>query len=127
MSRTTGKAEIVKAAEESIAYQIADVVEKAREEGGIVLKELRADGGATGDAYLMQFQSDILNLPLEVTENEELSAIGAAWMAGMALGICPPGLHDTVKRRRYVPLMETAERERRVFGWRKAVAQVMAP
>jgi glycerol kinase len=122
MTRTTGKAEIVKAAEESIAYQIADVVDKAREEGELTLRELRADGGATGDAYLMQFQSDILNLPLLVSEREELSAIGAARMAGMTLGVYDSSLHNAVKHRRYVPVMETAERERRVSGWRKALA-----
>ena len=125
MTRTTGRAEIVKAAEESMAYQIADVVNKAREEGRIELLELRADGGATRDAYLMQFQSDILNLPLEVSEDEELSAIGAAWMAGMALGMYPAGLYDTMKRRRYTPLMKTPERERRLSGWRAAVAKTI--
>jgi glycerol kinase len=108
-----------------MAYQIADVVNKAREEGGVKLRELRADGGAARDAYLMQFRSDILNLPLEVSEDEELSAIGAAWMAGMALGIYPPGLHGAIKRRRYIPLMETPERERRLAGWRAAVAKTI--
>jgi glycerol kinase len=127
MSRTTGKAEIVKAAEESIAYQITDVAKAAQDEGGIILKELRADGGAAGDAYLMQFQSDILNLPLSVSGQKELSATGAAWMAGMALGVYDSSLHDTMKRRRYVPAMDAAERERRVFGWREAVTKVIAP
>jgi glycerol kinase len=126
MTRTTGKAEIVKAAEESIAYQIADVVDKAREEGGITPRELRADGGATRDAYLMQFQSDILNLPLLVSEQEELSAIGAAWMAGTTLGIYDPALHSTMKRRRYTPVMDGPERERRVSGWREAVEKAIS-
>jgi glycerol kinase len=125
MTRATGKAEIVKAVEESIAYQIADVVNTAREEAGIELLKLRADGGATRDEYLMQFQSDILNLPLEVSENEELSAIGAAWMAGMALGLYSGGLHDIMKRRRYVPAMNAPERERRLAGWREAVARAL--
>jgi glycerol kinase len=124
MSRTTGRAEIVKAAEESIAYQIADIIRAAREEGGVTLRELRADGGATGDAYLMQFQSDILNLPLSVTMHEELSAIGAAWMAGMALDLYP-SLHHTMKRRRYDPVMEAGERERRIAGWHEAVAKLV--
>jgi glycerol kinase len=126
MTRTTGKAEIVKAAEESIAYQIADVVDTARKEGGVKPLELRADGGAARDAYLMQFQSDILNLPLEVSENEELSAIGAAWMAGTALGVYPPKIHDTITRRRYTPVMDAPERERRLCGWREAVAKAIA-
>jgi glycerol kinase len=125
MTRTTGRAEFVKAAEESIAYQIADVVNTIREEGGIKLQELRADGGATRDAYLMQFQSDVLSLPLEVSENQEFSAIGAAWMAGMALGLYPPGMHDTIRRRRYTPAIDKAERERRLSGWREAVAKAI--
>jgi glycerol kinase len=127
MSRTTGRAEIVKAAEESIAYQIADVTGAVQKEGGIILKELRADGGASKDAYLMQFQSDILNLPLSVSRQEELSATGAALMAGMALSVYDASLHDAMKRDHYVPLMETAERERRISGWREAVAKVMVP
>lgn len=124
MTRTTGRDEIVKAAEESIAYQITDVVNEVHK-GGIKLRELRADGGATGDIYLMQFQSDILDLPLEVSENGELSAIGAAWMAGMTLGIYPPGIHDTIKRRRYSPVMNAAERERRLSGWQEAVTKAI--
>ncbi|MDR2631500.1 MAG: glycerol kinase, partial [Spirochaetaceae bacterium] len=108
-----------------MAYQIADVVQAAREEGGIILKELRADGGAAGDAYLMQFQSDILNLPLSVSGREELSATGAVWMAGMALGLYDSSVHHTMKRRRYVPAMEAVERERRLVGWREAVAKIV--
>jgi glycerol kinase len=125
MSRTTGRAEIVKAAEESIAFQIADVVNTARQEAGLSLKELKADGGATADAYLMQFQSDILNLPLSVTGQEELSATGAAWMAGMALGVYDPDLHGAIKRRRYVSSMNAEERERRLSGWREAVKKAL--
>jgi glycerol kinase len=125
MSRTTGKAEIVQAAEDSIAYQIADAVDMIHREGDVALTELRADGGGARDAYLMQFQSDILNLPLAVCEQGELSATGAAWMAGMALGIYPPGLHGSMKRRRYLPAMDARERERRLSGWREAVAKVL--
>jgi glycerol kinase len=73
----------------------------------------------------MQFQSDILDLPLEVSENEELSAIGAAWMAGIALGLYPPALSGTMKRRRYTPVMDAPERERRLAGWREAVAKLV--
>jgi glycerol kinase len=125
MSRTTGKAEIVKAAEESIAWQIADVLHSVFEESGITLKELRADGGATKDEYLMQFQSDILNMPLGVSEHEELSAAGAAYMAGIALGIYKPVLLDTVKRKQYFPSMEKEEREKRRKNWLDALHFVM--
>jgi glycerol kinase len=126
MSRTTGRAEIVKATEESIAFQIADVVNAVREEAGLPFKELRADGGAAKDAYLMQFQSDILDLPLLVSEQEELSATGAAWMAGMALGVYDSGLHASVKHRRYVPVMNAEDRAYRLSGWREAVKKVLA-
>jgi glycerol kinase len=125
MSRTTGKAEIVKAAEDSIAYQIADVVDTIHKEGNVTLKELRADGGGAQDAYLMQFQSDILNLPLAVCGQGELSATGAAWLAGMALDIYPSGLHGSMKRRLYTPAMDARERERRLAGWHEAVAKVL--
>ena len=76
MSRTTGRAEIVKAAEECIAYQIADVLELMGQEAGVAIQELRVDGGPTKDKFLMQFQSDILNLPVAAPEREELSGMG---------------------------------------------------
>ncbi len=86
MSRTTGRAEIVKAAEECIAYQIADVLELMGREAGVAIQELRVDGGPTKDKFLMQFQSDILNLPVAAPEREELSGLGAAFCAGIAAG-----------------------------------------
>jgi glycerol kinase len=125
MSRTTGKAEIVKAADESMAWQVADVIRAIRDESGIPLKDLRADGGATGDSYLMQFQSNILELPLSVSGNNELSAIGAAWMAGISLGLYDSALHNTIQYRRYLPAMDALDRERRLSGWRKAVGAVL--
>lgn len=82
MSRTTGRAEIVKAAEECIAYQIADVLELMGQEAGVAIQELRVDGGPTKDKFLMQFQSDILNLPVASPEREELSGLGAALLRG---------------------------------------------
>lgn len=82
MSRTTGRAEIVKAAEECIAYQIADVLELMGQEAGVAIQELRVDGGPTKDKFLMQFQSDILNLPVAAPEREELSGMDAALLRG---------------------------------------------
>ncbi|MDR2786249.1 MAG: glycerol kinase, partial [Treponema sp.] len=92
MTRGTRRAEIVKAAEESIAYQITDVVRAIQEESGVLFTELRVDGGASRDSFLMRFQSDILNLPLSVPGPEELSAMGAAYMAGIALGLYSPAV-----------------------------------
>ena len=82
MSRTTGRAEIVKAAEECIAYQIADVLELMGQEAGVAIQELWVDGGPAKDKFLMQFQSDILNLPVAAPEREELSGLGAALLRG---------------------------------------------
>lgn len=86
ISRGTKKAHIVRAAEESIAYQIRDILDLMIKESGAVLKELRVDGGPTKDAFLMQFQADILNIPIVRSSLEELSAAGSAYMAGIANG-----------------------------------------
>ncbi|GHV67230.1 glycerol kinase 1 [Spirochaetia bacterium] len=124
MSRTTGRAEIVRAAEESIAWQIRDVVESIQEEAGVHLRELRADGGASRDTFLMQFQSDILNLPLSVPANGECSAAGAAWVAGIALGIYDRHIWNRMAHTVYSPAMDETERGRRRRGWKDAVRMV---
>jgi glycerol kinase len=121
MSRTTGRAEIVRAAEDSIAYQIADVVRVMAEESGVILKELRVDGGPTRDQYLMQFQSNILDIPLSVPGYEELSALGAGCMAGIALGFYTPAILGEAARTRFEPAMKEAERKARLGGWKEAV------
>ncbi|MDR1248020.1 MAG: glycerol kinase GlpK [Treponema sp.] len=121
MTRATGKAEIVRAAEDSIAYQIADVIRVMAEESGVALKELRVDGGPTRDRYLMQFQSNILNIPLSVPGHEELSALGAGCMAGMALGFYSPAILGETVRARFEPSMDEAERREHLEGWKEAV------
>jgi glycerol kinase len=95
------------------------------EESGIPLKELRVDGGPTRDKYLMQFQSDILNIPLSIPEYEELSAIGAGYMAGIAIGLYGPGILNEAGRKRYDPQMDAASREKRCQGWREAVRRAI--
>jgi glycerol kinase len=124
MTRGTGRAEIVKAAEESIAYQITDVVRAIREESGMFPGELRVDGGPTRDSFLMQFQADILNLPLSVPEHEELSAMGAAYMAGITLGLYPPTVFLRSSRIRYRPRMDSDTRLRRYQGWQDALRMI---
>jgi glycerol kinase len=86
MTRGTKKAHVVRAAEESIAYQIKDILDLMVSESGADLRELRVDGGPTKDAFLMQFQADILDIPVARSAVEELSATGAARMAGLAVG-----------------------------------------
>lgn len=122
MSRTTGRAELVKAAEECIAYQIADVVNAMNAETDIPLAELRVDGGPTHDKYLMQFQSDILNIPVAVPEKEELSGIGAAYCAGIAAGVYGTEVIDRMGRSQYAPQREESWRKERYDGWKQAVA-----
>lgn len=125
MSRMTGKAEIVKAALECIAYQIADVIGAMLETAGIEGNSIRVDGGPTKNTYLMQFQSDILNLPVIVPAWEELSGIGASYMAGIALGLYDK---DTVFRRmqqtQFMPLMSEETRQKKYNGWLSAVRMV---
>ena len=94
MTRTTGRAEFVKAADESIAYQIFDVIDAMVEDSGAALAELRVDGGPTRDAYLMQFESDLVGSPIRIASNDEMSGLGAAWACGIALG------HVHARRRR---------------------------
>ena len=126
MTRTTSKAEIVKAAEECIAYQIADIVNVMSQEAGISIDSMRVDGGPTRDRYLMQFQSDILSIPLLVSQVEELSGTGAAFVAGLALGIYNKGsLFSSMRWTQYQPVMLPEVREKKYTGWKTAVSMVL--
>lgn len=125
MGRGTGRAEIVKAAEESIAYQIADVAFAIEQGAGISLHELRADGGPTRDKFLMQFQSDILGLEVVVPEREELSGIGAAYCAGISCGLYGWGILEKQGRTRFLPQRDVAWREKKYDGWKRAVSLLL--
>ena len=125
MTRSTGKAEIVKAAEECIAYQITDLVLLMQQESGMPVTELRVDGGPTKDRYLMQFQSDMLSIPVAVPHNEELSGIGAAYAAGFALGIWDKSVYEKEQRTRYTASMTDETRQKRYDGWKQAVKSVL--
>lgn len=128
ISRESKKAHIVRAAEEAIAYQIRDIVDLMLEESTLELKELRVDGGPTGDAFLMQFQTDLLNVPVVCGKIEELSALGAAFAAGLAVGfwsdLAEIGSLRKV-RETYSPRMAESERNRLYAGWKQAVARVL--
>ena len=125
MSRTTGKNEIVCAALESIAYQIADIVEGMQYDKGMSKSVLRVDGGATENAYLMQFQSDILDIRVLVPDAEELSGIGAAYAAGLALGFFDRSIFGKMKRSMFEPAMDQDARRQKQDGWRAAVGTVL--
>ena len=124
MTRGTGRAELVKAAEECIAYQIADVVRVMEQESGKAIAELRVDGGPTRDPYLMQFQSDILHTDILIPGNEELSAIGAAYTAGIASGLYREEIVTGGGRQRYTPVMDEGTRMKKYEGWRQAVSML---
>lgn len=126
MSRVTGKNEIVRAALDSIAYQITDIVKLMKAESGLDIKALRVDGGPTKNNYLMQFQSDILDIPVQVSSVEELSACGVAYMAGISLGIYEQEkLNDMVERKEYTAKMDKTKRNNLYQGWKMAINQTL--
>lgn len=125
MSRTTGKAELVRAGLSSIAYQIADVVNLMKQEAGLQTVEVRVDGGPTKNRWLMQFQSDVTGSRVEVSEVEELSGLGAAYVAGLGAGIYQPSLLGEIRRRGFLPQMDEEERNEKCQGWNDAIAMVL--
>ena len=125
MTRTTGKAEVVRAGVECIAYQITDIVKAMSEDAGVTVGELRVDGGPTKNAYLMQFQSDIAEAAVQVPDSEELSGIGPAYAAGLALGVWDEKIFDKLKRVKYEPKMEKELRDTKYQGWLGAVQRVL--
>lgn len=123
MTRSTGKNEIVKAALDCIVYQITDIVEAMRSSSGIIISGLRVDGGPTRNKYLMQFQSDMLNIPVRVPDAEELSGIGAAYCAGISSGLYGDNVFGNLKRVLYEPDMAEDERKILYDGWKNAVTK----
>lgn len=126
ISRTTGKAEIVKAALDCIGYQITDIVEVMGKDAGISIEELRVDGGPTKNTYLMQFQSDMARIAVQVPQAEELSGIGVAYAAGISAGVYNKDeIFARMKRDKYEPKMEETVRENKYKGWKAAVDKVL--
>ncbi|HIT91036.1 MAG TPA: glycerol kinase GlpK [Candidatus Merdenecus merdavium] len=126
MTRTTTKKEIVRAGLEAIVYQIADVIGAMKEDAGLQIKEVRVDGGPTKNKYLMQFQSDILEIPVQVPSAEELSGMGAAYAAGLALHIYEEEIFKRKKYKDYQPKMESHLAKKKYKGWKIAVNGVLS-
>lgn len=126
MTRTTGRAEMVRASLECIAYQIQDVMEAMSKDAGVGISELCVDGGPTKNDYLMQFQSDIAGIAVQVPDTDELSGMGPAYAAGMALGLWDEGIFGKLDRRKYTPQMEKSLRQKKYEGWKQAVGKVLA-
>lgn len=125
ISRTTGKAEIAKAALSCIAQQITDVVEAMEQDAGIVVEELRVDGGPTKNKFLMQLQSDLLGCKVQVPETEELSGMGVAFAAGMAVGLYTENVFGIISRTSHNTIMQTEERQLLRKVWEKAISKVL--
>ena len=124
MTRGTGRAEIVRATLESVAYQTRDVLEVMQQETGIDLKELRVDGGMVANEFLMQFQADTIGKPVERPLVAETTALGAAYLAGLAVGFWSS--KEEIARnwqldRRYEPTMTPDSREALYQDWKRAV------
>lgn len=126
LTRFVNKAHIARAALESTAFQSRDVIEAAAADSGESLAEIRVDGGMTRDDLLMQFQADILGIPVVRPKVVETTALGAAYAAGLATGLWSG--RDELRSHwqedtRFEPRMPEAERERRYRQWKKAVSK----
>jgi glycerol kinase len=124
LTRASGKAEIVRAALESIAFQSQELVSAMETDSGETIRELRVDGGASVNNFLMQFQADILGKPVVRPADVETTALGAAYLAGIAEGVwsgCDEVENFWRVERRFEPKMAEAERDSRIDGWRTAV------
>jgi glycerol kinase len=123
LTRGTGRAHLARAALEAAAYQTVDAVRALEQATGAPLPELRADGGATVNDWLMQFQADVLGVPVVVPEIAETTALGAAYLAGVGVGSWTVDQVRTGwrERRRYEPAMSQDQRETLLAGWHRAV------
>src|SRR5688572_569875 len=127
LTRDTGKEHIIKATLESLAYQTKDILNAMQEDSGIKLARLKVDGGACANNVLMQFQADILNTPVERPEVIESTAMGAAYLAGIQIGIWKKD--DIIRNRKiqktFLPQMDEATGAKLYAGWKKAVKRSM--
>jgi glycerol kinase len=126
MTRLTGKAELVRAAVDCIAYQINDVIEAMSCDAGVPIIEMRVSGAPTRNGYLMQFQSDLLDCPVLIPNNEELSGIGTAYIAGLAIGMY--GMEEIAGNVHYAttePRMAAEEKTNKLSGWKHAVGLLL--
>jgi glycerol kinase len=125
LTRGSSREHIVRATLEAIAYQVRDVIDTMQKETGLHIPLLRVDGGGAANRFLLQFQADILNIPLEVAAVTETTALGAAYLAGLATGLWQDQAELARKwqpARIYRPLMSQDKRETLYRRWQKAIA-----
>jgi glycerol kinase len=126
LTRGTGRAHIARAALESIAFQSAELLQSMQRDAGIKLTELRVDGGASVNDLLMQFQADLLGVPVVRPRIAETTALGAAYLAGLAVGLWTSSAAITLQwkpARRFEPEMRPDEAAQRMDRWREAVTR----
>jgi glycerol kinase len=128
LTRDTTREQIVRAALKSIAFQSMEVIHAMEHDTKKKISELRVDGGATENRFLMQFQSDILGVPVLIPEIRESTALGAAYLAGLTAGLF--GSIDEIARenrivKRFEPVMNSNEREKQSNTWKRTVARLL--
>ena len=129
MTRGTTRAHIARAALEAIAWQVADVFQAMAKDSGLALTELRVDGGASQNNLLMQMQANALGVPVVRSSVTETTALGAAYLAGLATGFWSSAAEISeqwAQDRRFEPTMKAADREAGLARWRQAVARSRA-
>jgi glycerol kinase len=127
LTRGTTKGHISRAALESITFQVSDVLEIMAKDLGKPVNELRVDGGATANNLLMQLQADISNIPVSRPTNLETTALGAAYLAGLAVGLWDM---ETLKKqwgedRKFEPVIDANTRNHLKNNWQKAIARTL--
>lgn len=124
ITRGTRREHLIRAAVESTAYQTGELIEAVRRDTGLPVREMRVDGGAARDNFLLQFQADISGICLRRPAVRESTARGAAFLAGLATGVWS-GLDELAAcwkcEREFLPQMEQARREELLHNWKKAV------
>lgn len=128
LTRGTAKEHFIRATLESLAYQTKDVLDAMEADSGIPLKALKVDGGAVKNSFLMQFQSDILGVPVQRSVINETTALGAAYLAGLAVGYWKDTEEIAVQweiGKNFNPAMPEAQRNELYGGWKKAVRAAM--
>ena len=129
INRGTRKEQIIRAALESIAYQVRDVIEAMKKEAKIKVEKLRVDGGAAENNWLMQFQADILGIPVERPAISEATSLGAALLAGLTVGFWKEQRELAALWKRdalFLPQIDEKKRENLYRGWKKAVSRVLS-
>jgi len=128
LTRDTGREHIAKATLESLAFQTRDVLDAMQKDSGIELKKLQVDGGASANDFLMQFQADIIGAGVERPEVIESTALGAAYLAGMAVGLWEKEQIAGNRRidKAFFPLIDETKRQTLYAGWQKAVKRSMS-